>query len=101
MDKAERLALAVRAEVAGIRAEQARERHFELEQRAAPLHRALEDLEERYGEEVDPGEHIEEFKMLVVQHGGTGISLPDVMDLLVGMHQADEYHAAVEAALNA
>ena len=88
MDKAERLTLAVRAEVAGIRVGQTRERHAALQRRAAPVYRALQELERRYGENVDPSDHIHEFTALVAQHGGSDIRLRGVMPLMVEMHQA-------------
>lgn len=95
----ERLALAVRAEVAEIRAEEAHERHAALQERAAPLYRAIEELERRYGEDVDPAGHFDELKALIAHHGGADIDLPQGMPLMIGMHQAlaDHETAAADA----
>jgi hypothetical protein len=99
MDKTERMALAVNAEVAAVRAQQAHERHAGVIERAAPLYRAMEDLRQRYGENMDPGGHVDEFRALVAQHGGADIKLDEVMGLMTGMQQAlaDHENAAAEA----
>ena len=87
MDKAERLALVVKAQVAVIRAEQARERHAPLERRANSLFAAAETLKRRYGEDMNPADHADEFKTLVADHDGASIPLKDVLRMLAEMSQ--------------
>jgi hypothetical protein len=72
MEKHERLAVAVRAEVAHVRAEQARRRHAQLKERAAPVYRAMAEMRRRYGDDHDVAEHIETFTALIAQYGGVG-----------------------------
>src|SRR5918996_4205703 len=88
MDKAERLALAVRAEVAAIRAQQARERHVPLERRAQSVFAAVETLKQRHGEDMDPADHVEEFGALVAEGDWAGIPLADVLRMLAEMSQS-------------
>jgi hypothetical protein len=97
MMKLERLAVAVRAEVASVRAEQAQRRHARLKERAAPVYRAMGALRRRYGDGHNVAEHIDEFRALVSQYGSVG-DLLELVRLLAGMSGAVAAHDAEAAA---
>jgi len=98
MDKAERLALAVKAQVASIRADQARERSALLERRYAPVTKAFEAYEQLYGGGTDPADHFDVLLSLIVQYGGGELGREE---LLEGMSMHEEQGAASRGAADA
>jgi hypothetical protein len=98
MDKAERLELAVRAQLAAIRADQARERTAVLERHYAPVARAIEAYVAVYGREADPADDFDVFLGLVIEKGGVDLGRED---LLTGMEMYVERAAASDAAADA
>src|SRR6266511_3409824 len=100
MEKSERLALAVRAQVASIRANQARERSALLERRFEPVDKAIEAYEKLYGEDADPTEHMDVLLSLIVQHGGGDLGEEDLLEgMTMNQERADAAGAAAEAML--
>ena len=98
MDHAERLDLAVRAQLAAIRADQARDRTALLERHYAPVSRAIEAYVELYGREADPADDFDVFLGLVIEKGGVDLGRED---LLTGMEMYVERAAASDAAADA
>ena len=92
----EKLALFVKAQVAAIRAEQARERSALLERKAAPVTKAIDQYENLYGEDADPSEHFDMLMRLIIQNGGGDLSREDLIE---GMRMYEQRGAAeLEAA---
>ena len=103
MDKSERLELAVRARLASIRADRARERTAVLERQYAPVSRAIEAYVEQYGKAADPSDDFDAFLGLIIQHGGVNLGREDVltgMELYVERAAAASEAAAATRALN-
>jgi len=98
MDNAERLDLAVRARLAAIRADQARDRTALLERQYAPVSRAIEAYVKLYGREADPADDFDVFLGLVIENGGVDLGKED---LLTGMEMYMERAAASDAAADA
>jgi hypothetical protein len=98
MDNAERLNLAVRAQLAAIRADQARDRTALLERHYAPIAKAIEAYVEMYGREADPADDFDVFLGLVIEKGGVYLGRED---LLTGMEMYMERTAASDAAADA
>jgi len=95
MDKAERLDLAVRVQLAAIRADEVRTRTALLERQYAPIARAIEAYLGLYGRDADPADDFEVFVGLVVQNGGANLGREDV---LAAMEMYAERAAASRAA---
>ena len=95
MDKAERLDLAVRVQLAAIRADEVRTRTALLERQYAPVAKAIEGYVGLYGRDADPADDFDVFVGLVVQNGGANHGREDV---LAAMEMYAERAAASHAA---
>ncbi len=74
MNQENRLALAVRAQVAMIRADQAKERAALLERQTRPLTQALEQFMKLHQREPDPEKDAEAIRALVIEFGGGNLN---------------------------
>ena len=99
MDRDERLALAVRAEVAGIRADETRERSELLRRQVAPIDRVVNEYQRLYGSDADPAAHPDVWQTLMAHHGGGRVP-PEAVDAAVSMvEECALADAAVAAAM--
>jgi hypothetical protein len=99
----ERLALAVQAHVAAIRAERAKERAALIEERTEPLRQAAERFAGRHGRlpDLDDAGDREAFMRLVSSAGGGDVSREDLMAAAGVGHEAAELRAEAADALKA
>jgi hypothetical protein len=95
MDRPARLALAVKAQVASIRADQAQERSALLERKYAPIDNAIDAYTKLYGEEADLADHFDVLMRLTDDNGGA-VLRPE--DLLTGVEMHEERALASHAA---
>ena len=80
LPQAERLALAVRAEVARIRAEEASDRAALLDRQLTPLLEASQRFSKRFRRELDPqsDDDLQQLFALIVEAGGAELSKEDI-----------------------
>src|SRR5687768_3955255 len=95
MDRPARLPPAVKAQVAGIRADQAQERSALLERKSSRSDYAIAAYPQLYGEDADLADHFDVLMRLIDDNGGA-VLRPE--DLLTGVEMREERALASHAA---